>query len=104
MMKQHFRKWGAVYLLAALWLVSSIGQYIAMMPEIHQEGLTTFWAATFENWQSEFLQLAVQALVIVGAAKYIFTKSQEDKEELKAEIRRLRKDLRKNDDTNRLAP
>ena len=92
-MKPHFKRWGAIYILTVMWLVSSLLQFNFQLPEIQQEGMATFWAATFENWQSEFLQLMVQGLLIVGAAKHLFTKAEEDKEELKAEIDKLRQQV-----------
>jgi hypothetical protein len=48
-----------------------------------------FLSSTFENWQSEFLQLAVQALVVVGAAGRVFRVSKDDSEEIKARLDRM---------------
>lgn len=93
-MKDHFKRWGAIWILVALWLGSSVGQYFSQLEEIQLNGMTEFWAATFENWQSEFLQLAVQGLLIVGAAKYLFRKGEEDADELKRKIEELREEIR----------
>lgn len=79
---RHLRRWGAVYLLIALFVGSWLGQAIAMQPEIAEKGWTEFWSATFENWQSEFLQLFVQAVVVVGLADRLFAKSTEDIEHI----------------------
>ena len=62
--ENHMRRWGFVYLLLLLFLASWAGQLIAMLPDIAEKGWHEFWAATFENWQSEFLQLAVQTVLI----------------------------------------
>ena len=50
----HLRRWGAVWVLVALFVGSWVGQMVTMVPET---GWLEFWAATFENWQSEWLQL-----------------------------------------------
>jgi hypothetical protein len=52
--------------LFALFVASWAAQAIAQIGFEH-EGWPAFWAATFENWQSEFLQLA--SFVIL--AKYL---------------------------------
>ncbi|WP_218061665.1 hypothetical protein [Planobispora rosea] len=49
-MTRHLRRWGAAYVLAALFLGSWIGQAVAMQPAIAEEGWTAFWAVTLENW------------------------------------------------------
>ena len=85
----HFKRWGAVYMLAVLFLGSWVGQYVAQTSE--GEGWTLFLSSTFENWQSEFLQLAVQALVVVAGAKVLFRKSIEDRERLEAKVDELLK-------------
>ena len=53
-----------------------------------------FWSSTFENWQSEWLQLATQALLISGFSAVLFRKQNEEQyrtqlmiEELKDEIK-----------------
>lgn len=75
----HLRRWGAIYVLALLWLGSATGQWIAQAAE--GEGWVLFASATFENWQSEFLQLAVQGLLIVGLAGKLFRVSKDEHEE-----------------------
>ena len=83
----HLRRWGAVYLLVALFLGSWVGQWVAQAAE--GEGWVLFASSTFENWQSEFLQLAVQALVVVGAAGKLFRVSKDDSNEIKGMLREL---------------
>lgn len=100
-MKNHFERWGAVYLLLALFLGSWLGQYIAMISEVTNEAQThgepfrwsefwpIFWSATFENWQSEWLQLFVQAALLLGMKHLIFKADAEDFERMDAKLDRL---------------
>lgn len=76
------RRWGAVYILVALFLGSWLGQFLTELVEVRNDAAThgeptggagfwssfwpQFWSSTFENWQSEFLQLAAQALLIAS--------------------------------------
>ena len=90
-MKRHLRRWGAAWLLVAAWLGSWIAQFVTQVSE--GDGWTLFLSATFENWQSEFLQLAVQVAVLAGLADKMLQSSKDDVNELKSEIRRHRKDL-----------
>jgi hypothetical protein len=57
---KHLRRWGAVYLL---FIGSWLGQ---------------FFASTFENWQSEWLQLIFQAILLLGAKHWLFRVDAED--------------------------
>lgn len=73
-----FSRWGAVVIIVALFFGSIIGQWFAQWAEFvetsaaHGETpqlsnfIPEFIAATLENWQSEFLQLAVQAVLIAS--------------------------------------
>ena len=100
-MKLHMQRWGAVYLLLALFLGSWSGQLLAQIAEVTNEAEThgesfswpdfwpQFWAATFENWQSEWLQLFVQAAVLLGMKHLIFKADAEDIERLDAKLDRL---------------
>jgi heme A synthase len=83
----HMRRWGVVYLLAALFGGSWVGQLAAQFAE--GDGWVLFLSNTFENWQSEFLQLAVQALAVVAGAKVMFRKSVEDQMRLEAKVDEL---------------
>lgn len=82
----HWRRWGVVYILAVLFLASWAAQLVAQLPKIGGEGWTEFWSATFENWQSEWLQLATQAWLVVGLADRVFTKSKEDVARLESKV------------------
>ena len=73
-MVNHLRRWGAPWVLAALFLGSWIAQLVAQLPEVHEEGWSRFWASTFENWQSEFLSNLVLALLIDVGAVVLFRK------------------------------
>lgn len=83
---RHIRRWGAVYILLMLFLGSWLGQLWAMRTTVGFLGWETFWAATFENWQSEFLQLVVQALLLLAARHWLFRADAEDTERMEAKI------------------
>lgn len=93
-MPRHLRRWGAVYILAFLFAGSWLGQLIAMHPTISEQGWSEFWAATFENWQSEWLQLVFQAVLLLGAKHWLFQVDAADLERIEAKLDRL---LRKGD-------
>lgn len=97
-MAEHFRKWGAVWLLTGLFLVSWAAQFFNQLDEISQDAKEhggqflwgdfwpQFWAATTENWQSEFLQLAVQAVLVasyVGQRRLFNADHGADKDDIK---------------------
>ena len=100
-MGKHFQRWGAVYILLALFLGSWVGQFFSQIAEVTDEARThgesfqwsefwpQFWSATFENWQSEWLQLLVQAAVLLGMKHLIFKADAEDVERLDAKLDRL---------------
>ncbi len=80
------RRWGALYILIVLFAGSWIGQAWTMLPDIEQYGWAYFWAATFENWQSEWLQLIFQAVLLMGAKHWLFQVDAQDIEELQAKV------------------
>lgn len=88
-MKKHMRRWGAVYILALLFAGSWFGQLVAMQPKIEQEGWTEFWSSTFENWQSEWLQLVFQAVLLLGAKHWIFKADARDQERVDQKLNRI---------------
>lgn len=90
---KHFRRWGAVYILAILWFGSWMVQLVAMQPEIHEKGMSRFWAATFENLQSEWLQLVFQAVLLLGAKHWLFQVDAEDMERLESKVDTLHERL-----------
>jgi hypothetical protein len=85
-MREHLKHWGAVYLILALFIGSWVGQAVAQQSEIAEKGWSVFWAATFENWQSEFLQLAFQAVVLLGMKHILFKADAEDEERVEAKL------------------
>jgi hypothetical protein len=101
----HLRKWGAVYLLLLLFLGSWAGHFFAELAEFradqvaHEqpfmwtEYLTTFAASTLENWQSEWLQLVFQAVLLLGAKHLIFRVDAEDMERLEAKVDQINQRL-----------
>ncbi len=101
----HLRKWGAVYLLLLLFLGSWVGHFFTELAEFrsdqsaHHEPflwadyLTSFAASTLENWQSEWLQLVFQAILLIGAKHLIFRVDGEDLERLEAKVDQVNRRL-----------
>jgi len=104
-----WRNWGAVFILIAFFMASWGGQFVNQMvvqqKESEQHGRAfsmeefwpQFWASTFENWQSEWLQLATQALLISGFSAIIFRKQDEEHYKTQAMIEQLRKEIKSRD-------
>ena len=102
-----WRNWGAVFILVTFFLISWGGQYVNQLTVQKQQSQAhgqefkmdefwpQFWASTFENWQSEWLQLATQALLISGFAVVIFRKQNEEHYKTQLMIEQLRKDFKK---------
>ncbi|MFC9973554.1 hypothetical protein ACFVH6_21935 [Spirillospora sp. NPDC127200] len=105
-MGRHLRRWGAVYILAALWLVSSLlfglAEAAVQTNEARQHGQgfawsefwPAYWSGYFENLLSEWAQLAVQAVLVVALAGRLFRRSEEQqittvREALTADLRRI---------------
>ena len=99
---RHLRRWGAVYLLLALFAGSWLGQFLTQLSQFvseqQQHGaafswaeyLPTFFASTFENWQSEWLQLVFQAILLLGAKHLIFQVDAQDLERIERKLDDLR--------------
>ena len=108
MIQSAFRNYGLSLVLATLfivsWLVQSVAGWVEFVSEQaqHEEAATLFgqdgyvWSwlqATFENWQSEFLQLFA---FVVLAALYVHKGSAESKdsdERMEAALRRIEEKL-----------
>src|SRR3990170_2997966 len=85
-----WRKWTAVIVLIVFFVLSWGGQYVTQLAMAKQDSAEhgqefqmseywpEFWSATFENWQSEWLQLIMQALFITALADYVFRKGNRD--------------------------
>jgi hypothetical protein len=58
-------------------------------PFMWSEYWTTFMASTLENWQSEWLQLVFQAILLLGAKHWIFKVDAEDMERLEEKIDKI---------------
>lgn len=52
-----------------------------------------FLSSTFENWQSEWLQLVFQAILLLGAKHWIFRVDAEDLERIEAKIDRIQDEM-----------
>jgi len=101
----HIKRWGAAYLLLALFLASWGGQFVAMLIEVgneareHGESFTMadfwpqFWSSTFENWQSEWLQLFVQAVVLLGMKHVLFKADAQDMEQVQLDLTEIKQHL-----------
>lgn len=101
----HLRRWGAVYVLLALFIGSWAGQFFTELSEFRSdqsahgqpfvwgEYLTSFFSSTFENWQSEWLQLVFQAILLLGAKHLIFRVDAEDMERLEAKVDQINRRL-----------
>jgi hypothetical protein len=108
---RHLRRWGAVYVLVVLWAGSWLGHFVAELAEFRSDQQThgqafawaDFWpvflASTFENWQSEWLQLVFQAILLLGAKHWIFKVDAEDMERIEQKIDRIESRLGVPDNT-----
>lgn len=101
------RRWASVFILIVLFVGSWSGQLITQMQverqqaEQHNQTFTMeefwpqFWSSTFENWQSEWLQLMTQALIVAGFANYLFRKGDEEHFKTHLMIDELRQEVKK---------
>lgn len=101
----HLRRWGAAYLLLVLFLASWLGQFVTQMIEVGNQArehgsafaldqfLPQFFSATFENWQSEWLQLLVQAVVLLGMKHVLFKADALDMEQVQLDLAEIKEHL-----------
>ena len=101
----HLRRWGAAYLLLGLFLASWAAQFVTTIIEVGNEArdhgqafqMSDFWptflSATFENWQSEWLQLLVQAVVLLGMKHLLFKADAEDTEQIQLDLAEIKDHL-----------
>ncbi len=102
---KHFRRWGAVYVLLVLFAGSWLGQLFTQLSEfrsdqamhgepfVRADFLVHFFASTFENWQSEWLQLIFQAILLLGAKHWLFQVDAEDLERIETKLDAVQKRL-----------
>lgn len=105
MSHSHLKRWGAAYLLFALFLGSWGAQFVFMLIEVGNQAaqhgqpfqMSEFWpeffAATFENWQSEWLQLFVQAVILLGMKHVLFKADAEDTEQMQLDLTEIKAHL-----------
>jgi hypothetical protein len=92
-MKKHFQNWGVLYILFALFLGSLAGQYIYQVI-LGQEDVYKFLSAIFENWQSEWIQLFVQALLIQGLGHVLYRTETKDQERMERKLDQILAEVR----------
>lgn len=97
-MPRHARRWGAVYILLLLWVVSSLlfglAETVVQTNEARQHGQAfewsefwpSFWSGYFENLQSEWAQLIFQAILLLGAKHWLFQVDAEDLERIETKV------------------
>ena len=105
MKTSHFRRWGAVYIMLVLFLGSWIAHFftemIAFGNDAQSRGeafqmnqfLPEFFASTFENWQSEWLQLFFQAVVLLALKHVLFKADAEDMEQVQLDLTEIKEHL-----------
>jgi hypothetical protein len=91
--RSHFGRWGAVYILASLFLLSWTGhavlEWLSYTQEQDDHGIPAtasgYWVefgrATLENWQSEWLQLLGEALLFLGPLAALLWKADQQSKE-----------------------
>jgi hypothetical protein len=101
----HFKKWGALYLLGALFIGSLAAQFITQLIAVGQEAqqhgqefaMADFWpqflSSVFENWQSEWLQLLVQGAVLLGMKHVLFKADAMDTEQMQMDLAEIKEHL-----------
>jgi hypothetical protein len=101
----HLRRWGAAYLLLVLFVTSWVAQFVTTLIESGNEArehggsfqMSEFWpqflSATFENWQSEWLQLLVQAVVLLGMKHVLFKADALDMEQIQLDLAEIKRTL-----------
>lgn len=90
-MKRHFQYWGAMYILLALFAGSLAGHFYYQVI-VEEESLAAFGASVFENWQSEWLQLLTQGVLLLALGHKFFRADKHDIEEIKTDLQDI-KDL-----------
>lgn len=82
----HFQKWGALWILVAMFAVSWVGQALTMRSEIVSHGWGPFWNGSLENWQAEWLSLIVQGALLLALGHQLFKADKVDTERLEQKV------------------
>lgn len=102
-----FRRWAAAIILLLFFFGSWGGQFATELQVTKQlaeqhgqqfnmtEFWPEFWQSTLENWQSEWLQLFTQAVLISGFSSYLFRKQNEEHYKTQLMIEDLKRGLNK---------
>lgn len=105
MQQRHFKRWGAAYILLLLFILSWSAQFVTQLIEVGNEAtqhgqefemrefLPIFLSSTFENWQSEWLQLLVQAALLLGLKHVLFKADAEDMEQVQLDLTEIKEHL-----------
>ncbi len=98
------RAYSFLWVTLALFAFSWVGQFVFQLQEVRQDAalhgaafsMGDFWpqflASTFENWQSEFLQLCWQAAGLAFLLFWGSSQSKEGAERLEAKVDELLRD------------
>lgn len=79
------QRWGAAYILLILFTGSLLGQWLT-----HSGPTGDFWNAVFENWESEWLQLLVQAIALLALKHVLFKADADDMEQLQNDVKEIK--------------
>jgi hypothetical protein len=100
-----WRRWAGVMILVMFFILSWSGQLVSQLAAERQQAeqhgqqfqmsefWPHFWSATFENWQSEWLQLTTQAIIVAGFADYFFRRGNEDHYKTHLMLEQLRNEM-----------
>ena len=101
------KKYGLSIVLAILFIASWVGQYMFQYKEYRAEQLEcstiadmsgfkdAFLSATFENWQSEFLQLLTFVILSTYLRHKGSPQSKDGQDEMKEQLNRIEEKLKK---------
>lgn len=99
------RRYGLSLTLAGMFLTSWVGQLLVQIPEYRAEQSehgqafdwggfwVTFWRATLENWQSEFLQLLSFVVLTAYLVHVGSSESKDGQDRIEAKVDRILADL-----------
>lgn len=88
-MQAHLRRWAAIYILLVLFAGAWTGQAYTQQAQIEAQGWVVFWRTTLASWQAIFLQVAVQAFLLMAAKHWLLASDAEDLERIEGKLDRL---------------